>query len=399
MNLNINKIRRNNIINEFNDNSDPYGNNYSGTHILPRSKEDEIKKRREEEYEKYKDIWSRDIEIRKNKKLEEKRRKEEMDILEEERIKKEIEEINKREERERQEQKEKENNVYKENEQLIKNKNKNKIKYLENAINGVNNNINNNNYNTKAQLVKSESFNYNESIERLKNKYKNVDLNNIHFYRNNNKNNENKKLIDNKLYYNRIKNNIINNRRKVNQFEFAPNPKLLDDSKNPQIARLKKEVNYGYMQISSYMKNLRNNIIEADNNKNKAEKELKTITKEIDKEKQYQLYLDKIEYEKNKNDENNFYKNNYYTNVNDVDPIYYNLMPVNQSNMNDKNQMSNLAKVGQNLIKLSSESEFIPIGKNYNNYNNIGITEQILLENNVEKGEIENETIFQKSED
>ena len=399
MNLNINKIRRNNIINEFNDNSDPYGNNYSGTHILPRSKEDEIKKRREEEYEKYKDIWSRDIEIRKNKKLEEKRRKEEMDILEEERIKKEIEEINKREERERQEQKEKENNVYKENEQLIKNKNKNKIKYLENAINGVNNNINNNNYNTKAQLVKSESFNYNESIERLKNKYKNVDLNNIHFYRNNNKNNENKKLIENKLYYNRIKNNIINNRRKVNQFEFAPNPKLLDDSKNPQIARLKKEVNYGYMQISSYMKNLRNNIIEADNNKTKAEKELKTITKEIDKEKQYQLYLDKIEYEKNKNDENNFYKNNYYTNVNDVDPIYYNLMPVNQSNMNDKNQMSNLAKVGQNLIKLSSESEFIPIGKNYNNYNNIGITEQILLENNVEKGEIKNETIFQKSED
>ena len=399
MNLNINKIRRNNIINEFNDNSDPYGNNYSGTHILPRSKEDEIKKRREEEYEKYKDIWSRDIEIRKNKKLEEKRRKEEMDIIEEERIKKEIEEKNKREERERQEQKEKENNVYKENEQLIKNKNKNKIKYLENAINGVNNNINNNNYNTKAQLVKSESFNYNESIERLKNKYKNVDLNNIHFYRNNDKNNENKKLIENKLYYNRIKNNIINNRRKVNQFEFAPNPKLLDDSKNPQIARLKKEVNYGYMQISSYMKNLRNNIIEADNNKAKAEKELKTITKEIDKEKQYQLYLDKIEYEKNKNDENNFYKNNYYTNVNDVDPIYYNLMPVNQSNMNDKNQMSNLAKVGQNLIKLSSESEFIPIGKNYNNYNNIGITEQILLENNVEKGEIENETIFQKSED
>ena len=153
------------------------------------------------------------------------------------------------------------------------------------------------------------------------------------------------------------------------------------------------------MQISSYMKNLRNNIIEADNNKTKAEKELKTITKEIDKEKQYQLYLDKIEYEKNKNDENYFYKNNYYTNVNDVDPIYYNLMPVNQSNMNDKNQMSNLAKVGQNLIKLSSESEFIPIGKNYNNYNNIGITEQILLENNVEKGEIENETIFQKSED
>ena len=69
----------------------------------------------------------------------------------------------------------------------------------------------------------------------------------------------------------------MNNRRSVNEFEFSPNPKLLDDSKNPQIARLKKEVNYGYMQISSYIKNLRNNVIEADKNKNKAEKELKLI--------------------------------------------------------------------------------------------------------------------------
>ena len=51
--------------------------------------------------------------------------------------------------------------------------------------------------------------------------------------------------------------------------------------------------------------------------------------------------------------------------------------------------MSNLAKMGQNLIKLSSQSEFIPIGMNYNNnlYKNIGITEQVLLENNIENGE------------
>jgi hypothetical protein len=252
----------------------------------------------------------------------------------------------------------------------------------------------------KMKLVKSESFNYNESLEKLKNKYKNVDLNNIHFYRKNGKYDENKKMLERKLYYNRMKNNIINNKRGVNAFEFAPNPKLLDDSKNPQIARLKKEVNYGYMQISSYMKNLKNNLIEADKNKSKAEKELKFITTEIDKEKKYQLSLDKIEYEKRKNEEP-FYNNNYYTNVNDIDPIYYNLMPVNQSNMNDKNQMSNLAKMGQNLIKLSSQSEFIPIGINYNNnlYNNIGITEQVLLENNIENGEIENETTFQKSED
>ena len=397
MNYINNEYRRSNITNEFNDNIDPYGNDYLGTHILPRSRDEVIKKRREEEYDKYKDIWSRDIEVRKNKKLEEKRKKEEMDILEEQRIKKEIEEINRREERERQRQKEKENDVYKENEQLMKQKNKGKNKKAER---GINDNDINMNIEKKAQLVKSESFNYNESLVKLKNKYKDVDLKNVHFYRKNRKNEENKKMIENKLYYNRIKNNIINNKRKVNEFEFSPNPKLLDDSKNPQIARLKREVNNGYMQISSYMKNLRKNVIEADKNKTKAEKELIFIIGEIDKEKKYQLYLDKIEYEKNKNDESYYYKINQYTNVNDVDPIYYNLMPVNQSNMReDKNQMSNLAKMGQNLIKLSSESEFVPLGMNHINYNNIGINEQILLEDNVEKEELQNETVFQKSED
>ena len=396
MNYNYNILRRKNYSTDLNEMNDPYGNNISGTGILPHSKDDIIKKRREEELEKNKEIWSRDIEIRKQKKLVEKRKKEEMDILEEQRIKKEIEEINRREEQERQEQKEKENNVSKENERLIKNRGKNKFKNVENGMADNPNKI----VDKKIKLVKSESFNYNESLEKLKNKYKNVDLNNIHFYGKNRKDDENKKMIERKLYYNRIKNNIINNKRGVNTFEFAPNPKLLDDSKNPQIARLKKEVNYGYMQISSYMKNLRNNVIEADKNKSKAEKELKFITTEIDKEKKYQLSLDKIEYEKRKNEEP-FYNNNYYTNVNDIDPIYYNLMPVNQNNMSDKNQMSNLAKLGQNLIKLSSQSEFIPIGMNYNNnlYNNIGITEQVLLENNIENGEIENETTFQKSED
>ena len=69
--------------------------------------------------------------------------------------------------------------------------------------------------------------------------------------------------------------------------------------------------------------------------------------------------------------------------------------------MNNKNnEMSVLAKMGQNLIKLNSESEFVPIeNNNYYNYNNIGINEEILLENNIEKGEIKNETIFQKTDE
>jgi len=386
-------------------------------HILPRWREDEIKKKRNEEIDKYREMWSKEIEERRIKKLEEEKKKKEMDILEEERIKKEIEELNKRELKEKQAQKEKENIISKENEQLIKNRFliKNQNKFEENGIinnnitsDNINNNNNENNNQIKPNLVKSESFNYLESMERLKNKYKDVDLNNIHFYPQNRRDIEIRKLIiKKKLNFNKLKNNVINNKRSVNEFEFSPNPKLLDDSKNPQIAKLKKEINYGYMQISSAIKNLRKNIIQADNNKLKAEKELKLINTDFSKEQKYQLQLDKIEYDKRKKD--NTYINNYnndfykYTNINDIDPMYYNIAPVVQSNMNNnKNEMSNLAKVGQNLIKLNSESEFIPIGMNYyykNMYENIGVNEGIQMENKTEHGELKHETVFEPSDD
>ena len=417
MNFNHNKIRTQKNLDEYDYNKDPYGNNYSGVHILPRWREDEIKKKRNEEIDKYREMWSKEIEERRIKKLEEEKKKKEMDILEEERIKKEIEELNKRELKEKQAQKEKENIISKENEQLIKNRFliKNQNKFEENGIinnnitsDNINNNNNENNNQIKPNLVKSESFNYLESMERLKNKYKDVDLNSIHFYPQNRRDIEIRKLIiEKKLNFNKLKNNVINNKRSVNEFEFSPNPKLLDDSKNPQIAKLKKEINYGYMQISSAIKNLRKNIIQADNNKLKAEKELKLINTDFSKEQKYQLQLDKIEYDKRKKD--NTYINNYnndfykYTNINDIDPMYYNIAPVVQSNMNNnKNEMSNLAKVGQNLIKLNSESEFIPIGMNYyykNMYENIGVNEGIQMENKTEHGELKHETVFEPSDD
>ena len=416
MNFNHNKNRTQKNLDEYDYNKDPYGNNYSGVHILPRWREDEIKKKRNEEIDKYREMWSKEIEERRIKKLEEEKKKKEMDILEEERIKKEIEELNKRELKEKQAQKEKENIISKENEQLIKNRFliKNQNKFEENGIinnNITSDNINNNNENNnqiKPNLVKSESFNYLESMEKLKNKYKDVDLNNIHFYPQNRRDIEIRKLIiEKKLNFNKLKNNVINNKRSVNEFEFSPNPKLLDDSKNPQIAKLKKEINYGYMQISSAIKNLRKTIIQADNNKLKAEKELKLINTDFNKEQKYQLQLDKIEYDKRKKD--NTYINNYnndfykYTNINDIDPMYYNIAPVVQSNMNNnKNEMSNLAKVGQNLIKLNSESEFIPIGMNYyykNMYENIGVNEGIQMENKTEHGELKHETVFEPSDD
>ena len=204
MNLNYNKSRIQKNLDDYNYNIDPYGNNYSGVHILPRWREDDIKKKRDEEIDKYKEIWSKEIEERKIKKLEEIRKKEQMDILEEERIKKEIDELNKRQEREKQIQKEKENTVFKENEQLIKNKFiiKKQNKTEENGLTNEYNNLNNIKTNKdKTSLVKSESFNYMESLDKLRSKYKDVDLNNIQFYKQRGKELENRKIIEKKLSF------------------------------------------------------------------------------------------------------------------------------------------------------------------------------------------------------
>ena len=71
--------------------------------------------------------------------------------------------------------------------------------------------------------------------------------------------------------------------------------------------------------------------------------------------------------------------------------------------------MSNLAKMGQNLIRLTAESEFIPIGSNTYENNNLVIEENQgyddprnniaingeMGENNLE---MESETIFQPNE-
>ena len=93
--------------------------------------------------------------------------------------------------------------------------------------------------------------------------------------------------------------------------------------------------------------------------------------------------------------------NNYYANVRDVDPIYY---TKNETNL-EENNMSNLAKAGQNLIRLTAQSECIPIGSNTYDNNNIIIGEN--MDNNNFIGdkvssnnmEIESETIFQPKED
>jgi hypothetical protein len=106
--------------------------------------------------------------------------------------------------------------------------------------------------------------------------------------------------------------------------------------------------------------------------------------------------------------------NNYYVNVRDVDPVFYTNIG---KNVEPNNNMSNLAKVGQNLIRLSSQSRFIPIGvNNYESSNfvdsNAGLDGGLNegnddLRNNLDANdessknnmEIESETVFQQNDE
>ena len=344
------------------------------------------------------EIWAVEMQEKKEREERERQRQKELDILDDERIRREIEEEKLKEEQENQRKKEKEKKILEENAQLLQNK-KNIIENGNDRIDYNQDQFNNDNNYQAININPNSNSSINNISNYLYNKQfiKNIDLNNIHFYRNKNNNMKIKQNNSKKRLYN----NIMNN-RKVNEFEFAPNPRELDDSKNPQISKLKKEVNSGYMEISSLFKQLKNNVIEANQNKNRAEKELKYITDEINKEKMYHLQLEKKKYDQMKPQEN---YNNYYASIRDVDPIYH----IKKENNIKENNMSNLAKVGQNLIRLTAQSEFIPIGSNNyeNNYiidENKGLNENdlrndmLINEDNNNNLEIESETIFQPNE-
>ena len=397
-NQNKNYIQNNNNIIDYS--NDPFGNSYKGAGIIPRDREAIIKEDKLNQNKMLKEFWASEMEEKKRRKEEEKQKQKEIDLIEDEKIRRIVEEEKKQLEEEKRIKMQNEKNIVKENEQLIQNK-KNKLE------NGANTDIkvqqNNEEINNNSNL---NNYNYNYTRK----KYENLDLNKIQFYRkkNNDINNNNNNFNEKMYYRNKINQyNLFNNRR-VNQFEFSPNPRLLDDSKNPQIARLKKEINSGYMEISSLFKQLKNNVIEANLNKNKAQNNFKLISDEINKEKMYHLQLEKKKYDQMKQEE---MLDNYYANVRDVDPVYHIKNDKDflkeKSNLSD---MSNLAKAGQNLIRLKAQSEFIPIGVNTYD-NNIRIEENERINENINDPgnnialnddpknniEIESETIFQQT--
>ena len=345
---------------------DDYGNSYKGTGIIPRDRG--INEDKKNQNMILRDIWFKEIEEKKIRKEKEKQRQKELDLLEEQRILREIEEEKMKDNYEKQKKEQMEQNIRNDNSKIVVENRKNNI---------LNKNININENNTNSVSINNSNFDTNK-IGNLNNNIQNNYQNSI--------NNNQINLINNQQYFNNVNVNNYQNYQqnnrpymktyrqpppknilKINNFEFAPNPKQLDDSKNPQIAKLKNEVNKQYMEISSLFKMLNKNVIEANQRKNYAEKEFNYITNEINKERMYQY--SKIA--KEKKEQQNY--NNQNINFVDVDPFYRdkNYTNININAKNNNNEISNLAKAGQNLIRLTSQSEFVPINDNFNVNNNI----------------------------
>ena len=179
-----------------------------------------------------------------------------------------------------------------------------------------------------------------------------------------------------------------NNYEQINEFAFDSNPRDLEDNINEQIAKLRNDVNSQYIEMSNLFGKLKMDVIEANQLKNEAEKELQYIKKELAKNKMASLAYDA---QLNQVLERHAPYNNLHINIKDVDPLYslrnarkdlqstsnmiYSTDMINEQNVNRVKQLSALAQAGQNLVGLKAESEFIPInspGDNNNDFNNNG---------------------------
>ena len=359
----------NNIEQENNIRNDPYGNNYQGTGIIPRDRTSEVDKRYRNQV--LRETWLKEIEEKKLRDAQRKQEQKELDLKYEEKYRREIAEENEIERNQKLKAKENEENMRNINYNLIENKKNNQInENIDNNNNIIQENMvmNGNNLEPLQSLSPSqEEFNaippsYDQNISILRQQPNNTDLNN---YMNN------------------------NDQMQLNEYGFGldSNPREIEDNINEQIAKLRNDVNSQYIEMSNLFGKLKMDVIEANQLKNEAEKELQYIKKELAKNKMASLAYDA---QLNQVLERHAPYNNMHINIKDVDPLYslrnarkdlqstsnmiYATDMVNEQNVNRVKQLSALAQAGQNLVGLKAESEFIPInspGEN-NELNNEG---------------------------
>jgi hypothetical protein len=357
----------NNIEQENNIRNDPYGNNYQGTGIIPRDRTSEVDRRYQNQV--LRETWLKEIEEKKLRDAQRKQEQKELDLKYEEKYRREIAEENEIERNQKLKAKENEENMRNINYNLIENKKNNQINDDNNNNNFQENMVMNGN-NLEPLQSSSPSFeefnaippSYDQNSSILRQQPNNTDLNN---YINN------------------------NDQIQVNEYGFGldSNPREIEDNINEQIAKLRNDVNSQYIEMSNLFGKLKMDVIEANQLKNEAEKELQYIKKELAKNKMASLAYDA---QLNQVLERHAPYNNMHINIKDVDPLYslrnarkdlqstsnmiYATDMVNEQNVNRVKQLSALAQAGQNLVGLKAESEFIPInspGEN-NEFNNEG---------------------------
>ena len=373
--------------NNFNNNENgPFGKDYQGTGILPRDRtSDEERRNRNKQL---RETWLKEIEEKNTRNEIRKKEERELELREEERLARERNEIKERENFEISKRKEEEQKVRDENRMLIENKknNMNQNIYQNNQnqnLNGMNMAMNGNNLEPVQQ---DNNFN----IQTQEPNFRVLRDPNIDFNYNNS-----------------------NNYEQINELAFDSDPRDLENNINEQITKLRNDVNSQYVEMSNLFGKLRMDVIEANQLKNEAEKELQYIRQELAKNKMASLAYDA---QLNQVLERHAPYNNMHINIKDVDPLYslrnvrkdlqstsnmiYSTDMINEQNVNRVKQLSALAQAGQNLVSLKAESEFIPINspEENNDFNNEGNSLGNNYENNLNVNDPKNNIAISKTE-
>ena len=395
-----------------------FDKNYNGLGILPRNSDDD-KTKRFLRQEALKAELKKEIEERKIKKEREKQLQRELDLREDLKVLKAIEE----------------------EKQLLKLEKKRKEEY-EAQISKANM-LNSQNNKPKKKLIDIDEY-YNKDINFKKismqiqnNNNKNIEVNNINETTENNKNNE-EEIKNNNEQNKEINNNLINtiniranknnnnasntynfkinafhNMRKIrqdivkdiNNFNINVNMEKKEDNNNidAEIDKLRNEVRSQYLEMNDIFKQLKMDEDDAQQYKNKKDRESKVIRQELFKN-QMAYALSKNMLERNYEDNMNVnYDELINKNINSIDSntdlqgtsnfLYFDKESSNKENNNNTNGgMSSLAMAGKNVIELKGENELIPINNGVDNEddNEMDIN-KLDLKNEERKNEDEND--------
>ena len=236
-------------------------------------------------------------------------------------------------------------------------------------INNPNNEINQNNINDNNSL--SPEMNQGMSAE---------------FPNQDNNNNNNSDMIQSQQNMNYTNSGTLQynpyipkeNDTTMKLLEFSKLSRRLDDNINDQLSRLRNDVNNQYLEMSNLFGKLKQDVAEANQLRNDAERELNYVKDELMKQKMNNiLYENKL----NQTLEKHAPYNNLHIPYSEVNPLnnnnvsisgslnqnknlqsvsthlYMNDM-INEGNLNQARELSSMAKLGQSLMNVS---ELVPI--------------------------------------